>query len=586
MIRIALPIIAALALSACASRPGPATLPAASEAVTVRVIGINDFHGNLEPIARPVDISQPDGSKLQVPVAGAAFLASAIAERRARNPYNMVIAAGDMISASPLVSALFLDEPSIGVMNRIGIDFNAVGNHEFDRGREELLRIQNGGCEKHTLREPCMLEKPYPGADFTFLAANVLDGNDGRTLFPGSGIRRFGEGAGEVAVGVIGLTLKDTPMLVTPASVAGLTFTDEADAINGRIDGLLAEGADAIVVAIHQGLYTEAGFDDESCGGVSGPLLDILARLDPRVDLVISGHTHQAYICDYGAIDPTRPFLVTSAGYGGSYITDIALIIDPASGEVTAKSASNVIVQNQGVIGRDGPVPPVTDFQAFAADPRIEAYVARYATAAAEYTTRPVGRISGEAPKPGHATQETALGNLIADGQLAATRDVGAQIAVMNTSGIRASLVPDAQGNITYGAIFATQPFGNVLETRSYSGSQLLALLEQQFDSEGFIQTFSVSDGFAFTYDLSRGEGQRVVSATLDGQPIDPTKTYRVTMNSFLSWGGDGFSVFTQGSDPVSGPTDLDATEAWLTTVPIRQLPALGRVRDLTRPAP
>ena len=574
----------ALGLAGCASLPDAAPPAAASDPVTVRIVGINDFHGNLEPLSRPARLPGGDGSEVQVPVAGAAWLASAIAELRAQDEYSMVISAGDLISASPLISSMFLDEPTIGVMNRIGIDFNAVGNHEFDRGREELLRMQDGGCEQHTLRTPCQVETPFAGADFAFLAANVVK-EDGDTLFPAAGIRRFGEGTGEVAVGVIGLTLKDTPSLVTPSGIVGLTFTDEAEAINAAIPALLEQGADALVVAIHQGLYTEAGFNDKSCGGISGPLLDILPLLDPRVDLVISGHTHWAYVCDYGAIDPRRQFLVASAGYGGSFVTDIALTIDPRAGEVVAIDADNVVVQNEGVAGQAGPVPPTDAFRAFRADPQMAAYVALYAEAAAEFSQRRVGRISGAAPEPGRATDETALGNLIADAQLAATSDAGAQIALMNNSGVRTDLIPSPDGSVTFGQIYAVQPFGNVLVTMSYSGSQLLALLEQQLDDDGFHQTFSVSQGFAFAYDLSRPEGQRIVAASLDGAPIDPQASYRVTMNSFLAAGGDNFTLFEEGTDAVTGPNDLDAMEAWLKAVPVRQLPATGRVRELT-PAP
>ncbi len=587
MKRYLLAAFAGLTLSGCATstptdfavdRGSPLPPP---EPVTVRIIGINDFHGNLEPLSRPAKVEGPDGQELTVPVAGAAAYASAIAKHRAQNAYSLVISAGDLISASPLISSLFLDEPTIGVMNRIGLDFNAVGNHEFDRGREELLRIQNGGCEKHTLREPCQVERPYPGASFPFLAANV-EKEDGSTLFPASAIRRFGEGFDQVTVGVIGLTLKDTPTLVTPKGVEGLTFTDEAKAINDAVPGLIAQGADALIVAIHQGLYSKGGFNEKTCDTVSGPLLQILSQLDPRIDLVLSGHTHNTYVCDYSTLDPTRPFLVTSAGYGGAYLTDIELVVDPAIGDVIAKSADNIIVQNKGFTAGGTFISPVQQFPAFAADKAIADYVTRYANAAKDYAEQKVGRISAAAPEPATDTQETALGNLIADSQLAATREAGAQIAFMNTSGIRASLIPDAEGNLTFAQIYAAQPFGNTLETMSYSGAQLLALLEQQFDSEGFVQTFSVSQGFAMAYDLSRPEGSRVVSASLAGEPIDPARSYRVTMNSFLSWGGDTFTIFTQGTDHVTGPTDLDATQAWLEAVPMRQLPDIGRVTNLT----
>ena len=288
----------------------PADPPAAVE---VGIIAINDFHGNLEPPKQTVEVAGPDGGKLRVPVAGAAWLAATVAAQRARHSYNLVVSAGDLIGGSPITSSLFLDEPTIGVMNRVGLDFNAVGNHEFDRGRAELVRMQRGGCEKLAAREPCAVETPFEGAKFAFLAANVVT-ESGETLFPGTAIRRFGSGAGEVAVGIIGLTLRDTPSLASPSGLTGLDFRDEAETINAAVTRLKADGADAVVVLIHQGLFTTVPYNDKSCGGVSGELLPILAKLDPRVDLLVSGHTHWAYVCDYAAIDPARPMLVTSAG--------------------------------------------------------------------------------------------------------------------------------------------------------------------------------------------------------------------------------------------------------------------------------
>lgn len=556
-----------LSLAACATVPAETPLP-----VTLRVVGLNDFHGNLEPIRRPTTLKGADGTDRQVQVAGVAHLASAVASIREQAEHSLVIAAGDLIGGSPLVSSYFLDEPAIGAMNRLGLDFNAVGNHEFDRGWRELKRMQDGGCEKLALREPCAIESDFPGARFKFLAANVVTPG-GDTLFPAYAVKSFGEGKRAFDVGVIGLTLKETPTLVTPSGVEGLTFADEAAAINRAVEALSAKGVKAIIVAIHQGLYTEVGYNDKSCGGVSGPLTDILKGVDPQVDLVISGHTHRAYVCNFGAIDEQRPFLVTSAGYGGSFLTDIRLAIDPKSGDVIAKAADNVVVQ----VGGEG-ASPINDFRAFAPQPDIAGYVARYVAAAKDAATRPVGRISGEARDPGPATEETALGNLIADGQLFGTRSAGAQIALMNNSGVRTGLVPAADGTVTYGDIYAVQPFGNTLVTKTFTGAQLLALLEQQFDDDGFVQTFSPSDGFAMTYDLKRPSGSRVVSATLAGAPIDPAGTYRVTMNSFLAAGGDSFTVFNQGTDVTVGAVDLDAMEEYLRAVPMRQLPALGRV--------
>lgn len=585
MIRTLTIFAAALALSACASNPN-ADLASASGTdtssvkVPLRIVGLNDFHGNLEPLRRPITVTETDGAAHEVYVAGAAYLASAVAETRKQNPYSLVIAAGDLIGASPLTSSIFLDEPAIGAMNRIGLDFNAVGNHEFDRGWKELKRIQDGGCEKHTMRQPCAVED-YQGADFAFLAANVIQ-SDGTTLFPAYAMKSFGSGTGAIKVGVIGLTLKDTPSLVTPGGVAGLTFDDEAASINRAVEKLAGEGADAIIVSIHQGLYTEVGYNDKSCGGVSGPLIDILKQVDPRIDLVISGHTHRAYVCDFSTIDAERRFWVTSAGYGGSMLTDILLEVDPAADDATVVKADNIVVISTNPAAKpDEPFGWPGRYRRWSPDAGVAAYVGKYAAASQEAASRPVGRISGPADKEG-ASDETALGNLIADAQLLATRDAGAQIAFMNNSGIRTGLVRAADGTISYGDIYAVQPFGNTLITKSFTGEQLLALLEQQFDEDGFVQTFSASDGFVMRWDISRPAGARVVSATLDGAPIDPAATYRVTMNSFLASGGDSFTVFTQGTDEVTGPLDLDAMEAYLGRGEMTTLPPLGRMQDVS----
>jgi 5'-nucleotidase len=582
-IRGLIALLALPLLAACATMQNGPQAP-----VTVRIIGINDFHGNLEPPRQIIEHVTASGEKLRVPVGGAAHLASAIDAMRSGQPHHLTVSAGDLIGGTPIVSSLFLDEPTIGVMNRIGLDFNAVGNHEFDRGRDELLRMQRGGCEKHTSREPCAVERPFAGAKFRFLAANVVTEN-GTTLFPANAMRRFGSGKRAVDVGIIGLTLKDTPSLASPSGLIGLTFTDEAEAINQEVERLKRRGAEAVVVLIHQGLYTTVPYNHRTCGGVSGDLLKVLPMLDPRVDLVVSGHTHWAYVCDYASIDPVRPFLVTSAGLWGQFVTAIDLKVDPASGEVVSREANNHPVQSETYAGTRGSVETSDALPIYAPRGDIAAYVTRYAEAVKSAATRIVGRISGgPAYKPALATHESALGNLIADVQLAATRAPdrgGAQIALMNNTGIRADLAPAADGAVTFGQIYAVQPFANTLVTKGFTGKQLRALLEQQFDGQSFDQAFSPSAGFAFAFDLSRPLGSRVFDVTLNGAAIDDARTYRVTMNSFLAGGGDSFTTFRDGTQVVNGAADLDAFEDWLRANPGAAFPATGRVRNLT-PAP
>lgn len=571
-----------LALGGCAT-----TQPRVAAPVEVKLIAFNDFHGNLQPPKASVDHPAPGPEAIRVPSGGAAYLASAIANLRSQSDNSLVLSAGDMIGASPLVSALFLDEPTIHAMNLIRVDYNAVGNHEFDRGQAELLRMQNGGCEKNSVRQPCAVE-PFPGARFGFLAANVAK-PDGSTLFPGYAIRNFGKGRRQVKVAIIGMTLKDTPTVVTPAGVAGLTFRDEAETVNALIPKLKAQGADAIVVVVHQGVYSKLGYDDRSCGAIEGELLPILDRLDPAVDVVTSGHTHHAYVCDYGRINPARPFLLTSGGSYGRLVTDIDLTIDPAAGRVVAKRARNIIVQSEAFTGSRGETPLTDAVPRYSAEPAVAALVERYSKAAEPIAARAVGRLAGPALKSANEHGESVLGNLVADAQLEATQsaaDGGARIALMNPGGVRADLVPAADGGISFGQLFAAQPFANMMVVKSLTGRQLRAVLEQQFASGSNTAAnpyiLSPSHNLRFAFDLSKPEGQRIVLLTVDGQPVRDEAVYRVATNNFLAGGGDNFTVFREGSDSTGGVQDVDALEAYIAAAGSLAPPALGRVENRT----
>lgn len=564
-----------LALSGCVTARdggGPA------RPVEVKIIAINDFHGALEPPSASISATGPDEAAVQVPAGGAAHLATAVAHLRKGHPNSIAVSAGDLTSASPFASSQFLDEPTVLAMNMIGLEVNAVGNHEFDRGAEELLRLQNGGCEKLTARTPCRVDRDFPGARFRYLAANVRTAT-GETLFPATYIRRFGRGRDAVQVGFIGLTLRETPTLVVPTAVSGLTFADEADTINALVPRLRGEGVDAVVVLIHQGVSTKVGYDDKSCGGVSGDLLPILARLDPAVDLVVSGHTHAAYVCDHAELDPTRPFLLTSAGRSGMLVSDITLAIDPATRRVVAKRADNVIVQGVGHTGPAGAVVVNPAFPVFAADPRVGSLVARYVAAADPIARRVIGRLSASAARERTPSGEFTLGNLLADAQLRAS---GAEIAFMNSGGVRADLVPAADGSVTYGQLYAVQPFGNVLQIKGMTGTQLRAVLEQQFASGSNTterpNMLQVSHGFAYSYDLTRPAGQRIVAMMLDGRPIEDARTYRVGVSNFLAAGGDNFTAFKGGTDLGGNIEDLDALEAYFASGAAVVPPDTGRI--------
>jgi 5'-nucleotidase len=576
--RLVLVLTLALLSAACATpRTGAPEAP-----VTVGIVAINDFHGNLEPPKTTTAVPDGKGGTAILPSGGAAWLASAIDSVRARYEHHITVSAGDLIGASPIASSLFLDEPTIGVMNRIGLDLNAVGNHEFDSGTAELRRKQAGGCEKHTVREPCALER-FAGAKFAFLAANVMRRDGGGTLFPGTALRSFGKGRRKVTLGFIGMTLEATSTLVPPQGIAEVTFADEVETANALVPRLKAQGADAIVLLIHEGGYPASRSNPDGCEGLAGPIRDIVTALDPRIDLVVSGHSHQAYVCDWQAIDPARPVLLTSAGLWGKLVSEITVEIEPASGRVVGKRARNVVVQSQSFATDRGAVEVDPAFARFEPRADIAQYVARYVEAASAFSGRKAGSLAAPAIKTSGADTASggALGNLVADAQLAATRDHGAQIAFTNPFGLRTSLVPRADGSVTFGDIYAVQPFNNELVTMTLTGEQIRQALEQGFDSTGPEQVLSASQGFAFAYDRSRAEGGRIVAMTLDGMPIDPAGSYRVTVNAFLANGGDTFRAFMQGAQRTIGPLDIDALESWLKADPPGQPPPGNRATDL-----
>lgn len=514
--------------------------------VEIQILGINDFHGNLEP---------PTGSGGRVgtvDAGGAEYLATHIKALEDTNRNSIVVSAGDLIGASPLLSALFHDEPTIEAMNEIGLDINAVGNHEFDEGVTELQRMQDGGCHP---TDGCLDGDDFAGADFDFLAANVVDEETGVPLFAPYRIENF-NGA---KVAFIGMTLEGTPTIVSQAGIAGYDFLDEADTVNALIPELRRRGIESIVVLLHEG-GSPTSFDINGCRGISGPIVDIVERMDPEVDLVVSGHTHQPYSC---VIDGT---VVTSAYSAGRLVTDIDMRVDRKTGDVTGMTVDNKVVT------RD--VPP---------DPAITSLITRYRELAAPIANRPIGRITADVTRANDPSRESALGNAIADAQLAATDDPGsgdAVVAFMNPGGVRADLsyagssVGEGDGVVTYGEAFTVQPFGNSLVTLSLTGAQIERVLEEQFCgiNRSFPRVLLPSAGFHYTWDQSQigaadcatADAVDPGSITVGGTPLDPGATYRVTVNSFLADGGDGFATLAQGGDRLGGSVDVDAFEAYL----------------------
>jgi 5'-nucleotidase len=514
--------------------------PAPDRVVDLQILALNDFHGQLEPVP-------PSTSQGTPQLGGVAHLATLVREHRAENPKTVFVSAGDLIGASPLISALFHDEPSIEAFNMMDLDFNAVGNHEFDEGAAELLRMQKGGC--HPV-DGCLDGDDFPGADFRFLAANVLVENTGRTLFPGVGFYD----AGGVKVAFIGMTLEGTPTIVTPSGVAGLDFQDEADTANALIESLrLRHRVDIIVVLIHEGGAPSQPFPYDGCAanGISGAIVDIVERTSDEVDLFITGHTHNAYICEIDG----RP--VTSSLSFSRVLTDIDVSYDPVADRIVDITIDNIPVVTTGT--------PAPD---------LEALVAKYKDLSAPLANRVIGSITADITRTANAAGESALGDVIADAQLLATSPVGfgeAVIGFMNPGGIRADMLfanspgGEAPGEITYGEAFSVQPFGNSLVTMTLTGQQIKDVLEQQFDNPAVGQNriMQVSNGFTYTWTLSAPTGSKVSNMALNGVAIDLGATYRVTVNSFMAEGGDNFTVLRDGTDRLGGALDLDALEAY-----------------------
>jgi 5'-nucleotidase len=529
------PILVAFAV-VLASATSHAQTPAP---VDLRILAINDFHGYLRPPPGGITISDPEDGTKKVTVAagGAEHMATLVRQLRDGHKNSIFVAAGDLIGASPFLSAMFHDEPTIEALSMMGLALSSVGNHEFDEGKDELLRMQNGGC--HPI-DKCQGPHPFLGAKFRYLAASTIEKSSGKTVFPPYEIRTF-DG---IPVAFIGLTLRGTPGLVSPVGVADLEFRDEADTVNALIPELKARGAEAIVVLIHEGGLPTGDYND--CPGVSGPIVDIVKKFDKAVDVVVSGHTHRAYVCE---IDGR---LVSSGDKYGTLVTAIDLKLDPVTRDVISAKADNTIV-------RTATLPK---------DAQQTALIESYDRLAAPIANRPAGSVTATLSRVPNAAGESPLGDIVADAQLAATSSEtkgGAVIAFTNPGGVRADVTRKEDGAVTYGDLFASQPFRNQLVTLTLTGKQIKNMLEQQWLDPKRPRILQVSKGFAYAWDATRPEGERVLAErmSLNGRPVDPAASYRVTVNNFLFVGGDGFTVLTQGTAPQVGVYDVDALHAY-----------------------
>jgi 5'-nucleotidase len=553
---------------------------AGGSTVQANILSFNDFHGAIDP---------PTGSGAAVngtPAGGAEYLGYWVkklrAEAKATTPYVYTVAAGDNVGATPLVSAAFHDEPAIEALNAIGLDISSVGNHEYDEGVKELERLQRGGC--HPV-DGCQDGDGFRGADFEYLAANVVKKSTGLPHLAPVTLRWVGG----VLVGFVGMTLKGTPSIVNPAGITSVEFKDEVATANLYADLLKRFlGVKAMVLTIHEGGTQNTPptpIDPSSCANFAGAITPIVAGLRPEFGVVVSGHTHRFYTCDLP--NSGGRSVVTSAGTNGQLVTNISMTLDRRTKRFVSASARNQITEN-GVRNPDGSwqttAPGVFVRNPATVDPQVKAVADKYRTAVAPIANRIVGSITADIVRDVQPNQESPLGDVIADAQLRYTQSAGAQIALMNPGGIRASLSfanspgGEAPGQVTYGEAFTVQPFNNLVVTQTFTGAQIKDVLEQQFPIVNNVVTLrilQVSAGFTYTYNPAAAAGSRISDIRLNGTPIDPAATYRVTTNDFLANGGDGFTTLTVGTDRVTAPGfDVDALVAYLATGPVAPGPA------------
>ncbi|MEU1317825.1 bifunctional metallophosphatase/5'-nucleotidase [Streptomyces tibetensis] len=525
----------------------------------IQLLSFNDLHGNLEPPAGSsgrVTETQPDGTTKTIDAGGVEYLATHLRQARKGEKYSITAAGGDMVGASPLLSGLFHDEPTIEALNKLDLDVTSVGNHEFDEGAKELGRLQNGGCHP---KDGCYSDKKFKGADFPYLAANVLDEKTKKPILKPYWVWK----KNGVKVGFIGVTLEGTPDIVSAEGIKGLAFKDEVETINKYAKVLQKQGVKSIVALIHEGGFPASAsynYDCDSPGagdGISGPIVDIAKNVTPQVDALVTGHTHNAYVCSIA--DPAgKPRMVTSAASFGRLYTDTTLTYDRRTGDI----ARTAVKSANRVVTRDVPkAPDMTEL------------ISKWNTLAAPIGNKPIGYISGDI---GNTGTESPLGDLIADAQLAHGKqlDPETDLALMNPGGIRAPLTYAAKGAegdgvVTYAEGFTVQPFANTVNLQNFTGAQVVQALKEQVSGPNAAvpKILQVSSGLTYTLDLTKSGADRVVtdSIKLNGSAIDLSATYRVATNSFLAGGGDGFPTLGQGTNDVVGSDDLAALEQYLT---------------------
>jgi 5'-nucleotidase len=508
----------------------------------VQLLALNDFHGQLGT----------GRSLAGRPAGAAAVLASYLrAASAAFEGDTLIVHAGDWVGASPPASGLLHDEPAIEVLNLLSSEHcrgvrspaprcnvvGTLGNHEFDDGLKELLRLLDGGPAP----DGQSLWPRWHGARFPMVSANVVRRPGGKGVLPASAVFMLSG----VRVGVIGAVLAETPQMVVAAGVRAVRFLDEAQAINTEARRLRAAGVRALVLTIHQGgeqvPYEGPTRDEATAPG--GPLAALLPKLDADIDVVVSGHAH-AFTNARVSRPDGAPRLVTQSLSAGVAFASISLQVDRATGDVVEAVAEIVPTYADAGPG----LSPAQD---------VAALVQRAEHNVSELSTRRVGKASATLYAAPTAEGESPLGNFIADAQRWATR---ADVALMNQGGMRTDL---RAGEVTWGDLYAVQPFANTVITMDLRGAQLRQLLEAQWADAAMVHWLQVS-GLRYIWDPALPVGKRVVSLRVGGEPLDEHKRYRVAVNNFLAEGGSGFSVLREGTKRTVGQRDVDALLAYI----------------------
>lgn len=531
-------------LAGCATplrAPQPPFVESPSK-IELSIFSINDFHGHIQPKS-PIPLSprlpDPQSGELKAQAAGGvAYLATVLDKLRVQRKNQVFVAAGDLVGASPQMSSLLKDEPTVSALGELGLAASSLGNHDLDAGLPELLRKTRGECASTGCVWP-----EFKGASFPYLAANMFETQTGKRVLPSHTLKDIGG----LKVAFVGAVTRDTPKVIMPKSIVGLRFADEVETLNALVPELRAAGAQVLVAIMHEGAMYDGGANDPSytCPGLKGRGVDIARQLDPAYAIIISGHTHQAYTCK---IDGR---LMVQAGSFGGWLTESRLTLDATGKVLDAQAINHPVLQGL-----------------YAPNPAFVALVARAAALTTAARNKPVADLPRGATRMATAPfGDTTLGNLVADAHLAFAKKRGAvDIGITNSGGIRADLTVEPGRTTTLSDLFAIQPFTNELIALTLTGTQLQELIRRQLNSRraNGPATLQVSHNLRYQWSQAPGAEPVLESVTVDGKPLELTRDYRIVANNFTAEGGNDLNMMKQGRDRAVVGMDIDAFEEWL----------------------